>query len=103
MPDANGVCRACKKPMIWAKMPSGRSNPLNVEEVAEFAKLDGDKLAPLPGITAYNRVSGNGMPITYSNIDAAVLWAESEHVTFHTSHFSDCPERQKFKRPAPAS
>lgn len=83
-----GTCRACGAPMLWARMPSGRLNPLNVEQVTpEVGK----------GVTAFNPQTGHGFPITFACIEDCARWAE-QGVTFHTSHFATCPEHARFKR-----
>lgn len=87
-PGIHGTCRACNAPMLWAIMPSGRRNPLNTAEVEpEVGK----------GVTAFNPRTGHGIPVTIAVIDDCPRWAE-QGVTFHTSHFSDCPERGRFRR-----
>lgn len=88
MPGGN-KCRACGAPMIWARMPSGRLNPLNVDQVQP---------EPGKGVVAFNPSTGRGVPVINANIDDCARWAE-RGVTFHTSHFSDCPERGRFQRP----
>lgn len=86
-----GVCRACGAAMLWAKMPSGRSNPLNAAEVpAEVGK----------GVIAFNPATGKGLPVTYAVIGDCERWAEQHGVSFHTSHFSDCPKRGQFRKTA---
>lgn len=88
MTGHDGICRACGAPMLWARMPSGRLNPLNVAEVEpEVGK----------GVTAFNPDTGNGVPVTFAVIGSCPGWAAAG-VTFHTSHFSDCPERQRFRK-----
>lgn len=70
-------------------MPSGRANPLNTETVTpEVGK----------GVIAYNPKTGKGLPVTYAVIHDCERWA-AQGVTFHTSHFATCPERERFKRP----
>lgn len=84
-----GICRACGAPMLWAPMPSGAHNPLNVEQVAaEVGK----------GVIAYNPATGRGIPITIAVIDRCEGWA-AHGVTFHVSHFADCPQRSRFRQP----
>lgn len=85
--DHAGSCRACGAPMIWAKMPSGRANPLNADQVPpEVGK----------GVIAFNPDTGHGMPVTFSVIDRCAAWAEAG-ITFHTSHWSSCPEAHRFR------
>lgn len=99
MPEPTGTCRACKAPMLWAKMPSGKRNPLDVEPVAEIAQLnDADRLLPVPGLTAYNPETEGGMPITTANLGQMLRWVEEGRVSAHVSHFATCPERDRFKR-----
>ncbi len=90
MTGEQGICRACGAPMLWATMPSGRANPLNVDEVEPEASK---------GVVAFNPRTGHAVPVTYAEIEHCADWAE-QGVTFHTSHFSDCPARERFKRPA---
>lgn len=86
----DGTCRACGVAMLWARMPSGRPNPLNVAEVMpEVGK----------GVIAFNPDTGRGMPVTDAVIGSCPGWA-AQGVTFHTSHFSDCPKRERFRKPA---
>ena len=83
-----GSCRACGASMLWARMPSGRLNPLNVDEVQP---------EPGAGVVAFNPATGNGVPVINANAHDCPRWAE-HGATFHTSHFATCPERGRFKR-----
>ena len=88
MPDL-GVCRACKAPLQWCVMdPSGKRNPLNVDEVDPVA---------VSGAVAFNPRTGKGRSITAENLTEALGWAE-HGATFHLSHFVDCPQRGQFRQ-----
>lgn len=80
--------------MIWARMPSGKANPLNV---AHTDPTRGNGMAA-PRVIAYNPETQGGMPVTGTNLQQMLRWEGEGRVTFHTSHFSDCPERGRFKR-----
>lgn len=79
-------CRGCPAEIVWAKMPSGKLNPLNVEEVAPAAA---------GGVIAYNAETGGGMPLSADNAGQWEAWRQAG-ATFHTSHFATCVARQKF-------
>jgi hypothetical protein len=70
-------------------MPSGNSNPLNLATVEPAIKQ---------GVIAYNPTTKGGVPVTAANIDRVRLWVENGQVSCHTSHFSDCPARKRFRR-----
>lgn len=75
--------------MIWATMPSGRANPLNVEEV----KPEAGK-----GVVAYNPATGGGIPVIGANVPGDVERWAAAGATYHASHFATCPRRGEFKR-----
>lgn len=81
-------CRACHALVIWAKMPSGKQNPLDVAEVIP---------EPGRGVVAFNPSTGGGMPVTKDNFEKIDFWRRAG-ATFHVSHFSTCPQRHRFKR-----
>lgn len=90
----SATCRACPAPILWALMPpkppenKRAHNPLNVAEVAaEVGK----------NVIAYNPKTQGGVTVTAENIGECAKWAAGG-VTFHTSHFSDCPARKRFRR-----
>jgi hypothetical protein len=89
MTAIEGKCRACGAQMIWARMPSGKLNPLNVEQVEPAAGK---------GVVAFNPRTGRAVPVIAANLDDCARWGE-HGATFHTSHFSDCPNRGQFRRP----
>lgn len=86
-PDA-GTCRSCGAYMLWAKMPSGKSNPLNVAEVEPRTKA---------GVFAYQATTGRGVALKETNIGEVERW-KAEGVSFHLSHFATCPQRGQFRR-----
>ena len=79
-------CRACDARMLWATMPSGAHNPLDVEQVVPQVGM---------GVVAYNPKTGNAQMVTAANILETAKWADGG-VTFHLSHFATCPERERF-------
>jgi hypothetical protein len=81
-------CGACKAPIQWAKMGSGKMNPLDVEQVPAEAKK---------GVIAFNPRTGAGSSVTVKNLADCAMWRE-KGATFHISHFATCPKAQRFKR-----
>lgn len=69
--------------MLWVKLDTGGTNPLNVEPLDELK----------PGLIAYNPAKGTGHRLTQEEIDAGKPreWA-ARGVTFHLTHFADCPD-----------
>ena len=86
--DYIGPCRACGAQMIWAKMGSGKLNPLDAAMVEPEAKK---------GIIAFNPRTGAGCAVTLKNIEECGAWAR-KGASFHVSHFATCSERQRFRR-----
>lgn len=98
-----GPCRACGADMIWAKMsPSGKNNPLDVLQVAPFDPNDASKVRK--GVVAYRPDTGTAKMVTQADVTSGAVdrWAASG-VTCHLSHFATCPQRQQFRRKAPAA
>lgn len=80
-------CRACGAELVFALTPTGSAAPVTMEprdhgNVLLFRGLEGEmRCAQLdPGI-------------------AATL--KSQGVPLRLNHFADCPERDRFKKPAP--
>jgi len=77
-------------PMRWCKMPSGKMNPLNLEEVDVSVK----------GCVAFSRDSESGVVVRdIDREDLAQLqrWA-AEGRSFHLSHFATCEHRQEHRK-----
>jgi hypothetical protein len=88
MTDDRGTCRSCGASMVWAKMGSGKPNPLDLETVDQLGV----------GTVAYNPATGSGRALTRDDIDSgrAATWGE-RGVTFHLSHFATCPNARRHK------
>lgn len=82
------TCRGCHVEIQWGKMPTGAMNPLNLDRVAPDVGQ---------GVVAYNPKRGTATMVTAENIMECAKWAELG-VTFHTSHFATCPEREQFRQ-----
>lgn len=82
-------CQSCAAPILWAQMDTGGRNPLNLEPQDFGLK---------PGIVAFNPRTGGGHALHQADIDrgAPAQWARIG-VTFHLSHFADCPNRAAHK------
>src|SRR5688500_17597483 len=68
------------------KMPSGRYNPVNVREAD-----------PTPGSVAVNPETGGGIALKGEHMELTEEWA-AQGVTFHLSHFADCPKAEEFRK-----
>lgn len=82
-------CRDCKRPMFWVTMPSGRRNPLNLEQ------LPGDPVADVLVIESWRGKPGEGERwVLGITVDPSIA-EEAAHLgmELHSSHFADerCP------------
>lgn len=75
-------CGSCRAPIIWAMTRNARSMPVNAEPVAKGGNI---ALAAGP----------NGTPI------ATVLSVAQQfgRKALYTSHFTDCPNADRHRRP----
>lgn len=79
------VCRACKAPIVWAKMPSGKANPLDVDPSARGnVRLE-------PEVPGQPR---QGVALGKHDAESARLSGER----LYLSHFVTCEHAAAFKR-----
>lgn len=90
-------CRACNAPLEWVKTPSGKAVPLNPEPINGLllegaAGLQTARERGWRVVTGYDE-RGEVRRVAEAPLDQGGTW-----VTVRETHFSDCPERGKFRR-----
>lgn len=78
-----GNCRSCKRRIRWVTMPSGKSNP-----------LDADEIGP-------EEIRRGGVVALEASGRARVLGAGESpppDAELHLSHFATCPNRRRHRR-----
>lgn len=78
------TCRRCPARLLWARMESGKRNPLDLSPVP----LE-DVLADHRGIVAYDPYQATGTSLNKANRDLITEWA-AQGIRFHRSHFATC-------------
>ena len=75
-----GICRGCKKQILWTRTKTGKAMPLNPEAI---------------------RFTPAGGPETFVTADGNVIRGKrdgSGAVIGYISHFATCPEHDRFRR-----
>lgn len=80
-----GACSACGKRLIWSITPAGAKAPINYDP-----SVDGNVLLLSP--------SGLGEVLAITLSKGALELARRKGLDLRLSHFSDCPNREEFKR-----
>ena len=73
-------CRSCNAPMIWVKMQSGKSNPLDAEPVENGTIC----------------INDNGIGEVLKGEDLTLARAVKKPL--YVSHFATCPNAKKHRR-----
>ena len=89
------ACRACARPLHWAKHHrTGRPMPLNTDSVIPFSH----GAFTLIGGIAYAGDEAIAVVAEVAAIDAESARRQLEDADWFTSHFSDCPGAERFRR-----